>query len=107
MDSIKKEYRTSTNPYYVYLAQNHEAKYRFHKSELRMEFYLDILQSFAVRGENVIGVYCGAKFMIAAMVRIQSFSEFLIFESRIISFDFLVRPQFHFQYFEHECVDFM
>ena len=39
-----------------------------------MEFYLDILQAFAKSEENVVGIYTGAKFMLAAKVRLILFN---------------------------------
>ena len=36
--------------------------------ELRMEFYVSILQGLAMNGETVYNVFAGSKFMYAAMV---------------------------------------
>ena len=77
-DAVLKMYTTSEIPYYLEPSKNSEAKYRLHPSELRMEFYIDILQSFGCAGENVIGIYAGAKLMIAAKVRFHSPSIFYI-----------------------------
>ena len=38
--------------------------------ELRMEFYLNILQDFVVAFENILAVFTGCKFMLAAKVKI-------------------------------------
>jgi hypothetical protein len=66
---MKDMYRTPyTNAYYQDAARNTEAKWRIEPTELRMEFYLDILQAFARPGENVLGLFSGAKFMLAAKV---------------------------------------
>ena len=54
--------------YYDEPPRNHESKFRLSSSELRMEFYLDIIQNFASPGENFFGVYTGAKCMLAAKV---------------------------------------
>jgi hypothetical protein len=54
--------------YYLDPSKNTEAKWRIEASELRMEFYLEILHAFAKREENVLGLYSGAKFMLAAKV---------------------------------------
>jgi len=48
-----------------------------------MEFSIDIFQSFAVKGENVLSVSSRSKFLLAAKVRIQDYL-FIIFESKII-----------------------
>ena len=37
--------------------------------ELRMEFYLNILQDFAAASENILAVFTGRKFMLAAKVK--------------------------------------
>ena len=67
----KLKYSTPTlNPYYWDFAKNTEAKWRIKPTELRMEFYLDILRDFATPDENVLGIYTGAKFMLAANVKI-------------------------------------
>jgi len=60
---------TSDTLYYTDWWKNTMAKYRVHKSELHMELYLYILQSFCITRENIIGVYLGAKFMIAKKTR--------------------------------------
>ena len=54
--------------YYKEPAKNTEAKYRFSISELRMEFYLDILQSFADLKKNVLRIFSGMKFMMGSKV---------------------------------------
>ena len=43
--------------------------------ELRMEFYVSVLQSLCVRGETIYNVYGGSKVMYAAMV--SSFTHYL------------------------------
>jgi hypothetical protein len=80
---VKKVYDTSDNTFYTALRFNTEAKLKVHQSELRMEFYIDILQSFAVKGENVLSVYSGSKFLLAAKVTIQNY-PLIIFESKIL-----------------------
>lgn len=58
-----------TNVYYWEWGRNTEAKWRSASNELRMEFYLEILQTFSRPDENVVGIYTGMKFMLAAKVR--------------------------------------
>ena len=65
---IKPEYVAPNIAYYNDPRENHESKFRSRSSELRMEFYLDIIQNFASPGENFFGVYTGAKCMLAAKV---------------------------------------
>ena len=69
---LKKEYSASPILYYNDPSKNHEAKWRLHPSELRMEFYFELLQNFASPGENFFGIYTGAKCMLAAKVMFES-----------------------------------
>ena len=62
------------NSYYWDWGKNTEIKWRVEPSKLWMEFYLDILQAFAKSDENVVGIYTGAKFMLAAKVRLILFN---------------------------------
>ncbi len=66
---VKKKYDTpATCLYYTDASKNTEAKWRIHAAKLRMEFYLEILHACAAPKENVLGVYAGAKFLLAAKV---------------------------------------
>ena len=56
--------------YYTDPSKNNEGKWRLRPTELRMEFYLNILQDFAVASENILAVFTGCKFMLAAKVKI-------------------------------------
>ena len=68
---LRRKYNTPLeNSYYWDWSKNTESKWRVEPSELQMEFYLDILQAFAKSEENVVGIYSGAKFMLAAKVRL-------------------------------------
>ena len=70
---VKKKYDTpATCVYYMDASKNTEAKWRTHAAELRMEFYLEILHACAAPKENVLGVYAGAKFLLAAKVITES-----------------------------------
>jgi len=75
LDARKRSYSTEEILYYKEFQKNTEAKYRIHPSELRMEFYINLLESFCIMRENVIGVYTGSKFMIAAKVSFFSLCE--------------------------------
>lgn len=67
---LKSKYDTPASClYYLDASRNTEAKWRIEASELCMEFYLDILRDFAKPEENVLGIYTGAKFLLAAKVR--------------------------------------
>jgi hypothetical protein len=82
-DAVLDSYSTSNNPFYTDYSKNCEAKYRTHQCELRMEFYIDLMQSFAVRGENVISIYAESKLIIAAKVCYQKYN-LITFEAKII-----------------------
>jgi hypothetical protein len=70
---IKKEYRAADVPYYSESRKYMEAKYRLHNSELRMEFYFELLQTFCYPGKNFLSILSGSKCMLAARVSIQIF----------------------------------
>jgi len=48
--------------------QYNELKYRIYNTELRMEFYINILKKFSISGRAVMSVFAGSKFTLAAMV---------------------------------------
>ena len=73
IDSYKRDYKTTSVPFYVDYRFNSEHKYRVYRTELRMEFYIELLQSFTVSGDNVLSVYAGSKFLIACTVRVIHF----------------------------------
>ena len=56
--------------YYTDLSKNNEGKWRLQLTELRMEFYVNILQDFAAASENILAVFTGRKFTLAAKVKI-------------------------------------
>ena len=56
--------------YYTDPSKNNEGKWRLRPTELRMEFYLNILQDFTATSENIFVVFTGHKFMLAAKVKI-------------------------------------
>ena len=65
---VRTEYWTPDIPYYMMAALNNEAKWREYTTELRMEFYIDILQCFAVADKNVVGILVRTKFALASSV---------------------------------------
>lgn len=52
-DSVEQEYVARNIAYYAKLAQNHEAKWDYYSSELRMEFNMDMLQTFLAPSQNM------------------------------------------------------
>ena len=68
---MKGMYTTPTTcVYYTDPSKNNEGKWRLRPTELRMEFYLNILQDFAAASENILAVFTSHKFMLAAKVKI-------------------------------------
>ena len=66
---ILSEYRVPDIPYYLEAGKYQELKYRLSSSELRMEFYLDLLFDFCRPGDRFLGVYLGSNCLVAAKVR--------------------------------------
>ena len=72
-DSLRQNVRPLFNVpsdvlYYSEYGRYNEAKYRLYSSELRMEFYFELLRLFSLGGENVLGIHTGTKFMLASRV---------------------------------------
>ena len=68
---MKGVYTTPTTcVYYIDPSKNNEGKWRLRPTKLRMEFYLNILQDFAATSKNILDVFTGRKFMLAAKVKI-------------------------------------
>jgi hypothetical protein len=67
------EYRAPDIPYYLEAEKYQELKHRLSSSELRMEFYLDLLYDFCRPGDRFLGVYTRLKCLAATKV-----SSFLI-----------------------------
>jgi hypothetical protein len=66
---IHSEYHALDIPYYLEAGKYQELKYRLTLSELRMEFYLDLLYDFCRPGDRFFGIYTGSKSLVAAKVR--------------------------------------
>ena len=66
--SVKEYYIAPNIPYYTVIGQYKEADYRINLMELRMEFYLELVQEFCKPGDGVYGIFIGMKFMIACWV---------------------------------------
>ena len=68
-NKILKEYRAPEVPYYLEPGKYQEQKFRLDSSELRMEFYLELLYNFYRPGDRFLGVYSRSKCLAAAKVR--------------------------------------
>jgi hypothetical protein len=54
--------------YYVEAGKYQEMKYRLCASELRMEFYLDLLFDLYRPGDRLFGIFTGSKCLVATKV---------------------------------------
>ncbi len=66
--SPKPAYRAPNTDVFNKPRLYNELVYRINNTELRMEFYLNILKEFSVPGMNVVSVFGGSKLTLAAMV---------------------------------------
>ena len=87
--NVKAEFAVPSDvPYYSKVERYNEVKYRVEPSELRMEFYLEIMKLFCRAGENFVGIHCGSKCLLVAKVchflRTASMQSCIILDSRIM-----------------------
>ena len=67
--NVKAEFAVSSDvSYYLEVGRYNEVKHRVEPSELKMEFYLEIMKLFCRAGENFVGIHCGLKCLLAAKV---------------------------------------
>ena len=67
--NVKAEFAVPSDvPYYSKVERYNEVKYRVEPSELRMEFYLEIMKLFCRAGENFVDIHYGSKCLLAAKV---------------------------------------
>ena len=67
--NVRKEFTVPLDvPYYLDVGRYNEVKYLVYATELRLEFYFELLNLFYKANENIIGIHCGSKFMLAAKV---------------------------------------
>lgn len=69
VDKVKRHYSSVPTFYYTEKSKYLEASFAVHGSELRMEFYLELVKDFCKPNERVFGVYPGSKFILANKVR--------------------------------------
>jgi hypothetical protein len=65
---ICDEYHAPDILYYVEVEKYQEMKYQLCTSELRMEFYLDLLFDLCRLGDRLLGVFTGSKCLVATKV---------------------------------------
>lgn len=73
INSNKLEIRAPDVPYYMDSGHYNEAKWMAKESELRMEFYIDLIRTYCKKGDSTLGIFCGSKFIVASLVSINSF----------------------------------
>jgi hypothetical protein len=76
---ILLEYCAPDIPYHLEAGKYQELKYRLSSSELRMEFYLDLVYDFCKPRGQFLGVYTGLKCLVAAKVRCFLFAFEFVF----------------------------
>lgn len=76
-DSVKPEYGHADVPYYADTGLYNEAKWMAKESELRMEFYIELIKAYCDKGDSTMGIFSGSKFMVASMVSSRQ-SQFLV-----------------------------
>jgi hypothetical protein len=74
---IRSEYRAHDIPYYTDSGKYSELKYRLSASELRMEFYLDLLHDLCRPGDSFLGVNSRSKCLVVAKVSCNSMLSIL------------------------------
>ena len=76
---ILSEYRAPNILYYLKVKKYQELKYRLSSSELRIEFYLDLLFDFCKFRDRFLGKYPGTKCLVAVKVECFLFVMEMVF----------------------------
>jgi hypothetical protein len=72
--TIPKEFDVPDIPKWSKAGLYNELEYRIYSTELRMEFYLQILDLFCITRQNVLSIFAGGKVICAAWVRLYELS---------------------------------
>ena len=70
--AVKKQYQAPQHVVYEKPWKYNELEYSMYLIELRMEFYIRILDLFCARGDSVIELFAGTKLMVASLVSVSS-----------------------------------
>ena len=70
--AVKKQYQAPQHVVYEKPQKYNELEYSMYPIELRMEFYIRILDMFYVQGDSVFELYVGMKLMVASLVSVTS-----------------------------------
>ena len=68
--AIPKEFNCPDSARYMKVRVYSELEYRIHNTELKMEFYLWLVQQFVAPGKSIFSGYTGGKLTCTAMVRL-------------------------------------
>ena len=70
--AMKKQYQAPQHVVYEKPRKYNELEYSMYPIELRMEFYIRILDMFCEQGDSVFELYAGTKLMVASLVSVAS-----------------------------------
>ena len=70
--AVKKQYQAPQHVVYEKPRKYNELQYSMYSIELRMEFYIRILDMFCEQGDSVFELYDGTKPMVASLVSVAS-----------------------------------
>ena len=70
--AMKKQYQAPQHVVYEKPQKYNELEYSMYPIELRMEFYIRILDMFCEQGDSVFELYAGTKLMVASLVNVAS-----------------------------------
>jgi len=65
---IPDEFKAPSTPFFTQIRKYNELEYRMNDNELRMEFYLSVLELFCDPGDSVYTVHSGTKIVCAGLV---------------------------------------
>ena len=66
----RREYKEPDHVNYEKPMMYKEMEYQMYPTELRMEFYLKMVDLFCKLGDSMLQIFCGEKLLTAAMVRL-------------------------------------
>lgn len=75
INTNKLEIKAPDVPYYTDSGHYNEAKWMAKESELRMEFYIDLIRTYWKKGDSTLGIFCGSKYTVASLVRNNAFLD--------------------------------
>ena len=70
--AMKKQYQAPQHVVYEKPRKYNELEYLMYPIELRMEFYIRILDLFCARGDSTFELFAGTKLMVASLVSVAS-----------------------------------